>query len=369
MYTDLILMLSAFAVVLLLAALWPRAGLIARFARLRRETERVRLEDALKHLYDYERAGRTGTLENLAGRLQISRGVASELLSRLEERGLAEAGPTGWELTEAGRPYALRILRSHRLWERYLADRTGVPAAEWHTEAERVEHQLSEAEADALASRLGDPRYDPHGDPIPTAAGEIPERLSTTLGALEVGTSAVVRHLEDEPREVFDRLLGMGLAPGQTLEVVERQERAGGGGRAPGGLMIRVRGEEHVLRPVDAANVTVERLPEGETARGPSRTLVDAARGETVRVTGISPACQGPQRRRLLDLGVVPGTAITPELVSASGDPVAYRIRSALIALRREQASWIEIEASESPSEEPGLDSAPTRSGSTKKAG
>jgi DtxR family Mn-dependent transcriptional regulator len=61
-------------------------------------------------------------------------------------------------------------------------------------------------------------------------------------------------------------------------------------------------------------------------------------------VSDISPACQGSQRRRLLDLGVVRGTEIVPELVSAGGDPVAYRIRGALVALRREQAEWIRIE-------------------------
>lgn len=342
MSPESIFMLAAVAAVAVLlgAVLWPRAGVRARLARLRRESERVRLEDGLKHLLDGERDGRPCTMETLAGRLETSRGVASDVLTRLTDNGLAVAGRSGFELTEAGRSYALRILRTHRLWERYLADRTGLPAAEWHSEAERVEHELSEAEAEALATRLGDPRYDPHGDPIPTAAGEIPDRLGTTLRGLDPGVGAVVRHLEDEPREVFDRLVKMGLAPGQTLEVVERAEE-GGSGR----VRIRVRGEEHVLRPVDAANVTIERLPEGESPSGPARTLAATRRGETVRVTGISPACQGPQRRRLLDLGVVPGTTITPELMSSSGDPVAYRIRSALIALRREQAEWIEVES------------------------
>jgi DtxR family Mn-dependent transcriptional regulator len=213
-----------------------------------------------------------------------------------------------------------------------------VPAGEWHEEAERVEHQLTEAEVDKLATRLGDPRYDPHGDPIPTSAGEIPERVGVSLPKAGDG-SVVVRHVEDEPREVFDRLVALGIAPGQTLEVI-----TGEGGRGDR-IRIRVRGEERVLRPVDAANVTVEPLPAGETAVGKRRTLADTKRGESVRVVGISPRCQGPQRRRLLDLGVVPGTMVEPELVSRSGDPVAYRIRGALIALRREQAEWIEVES------------------------
>jgi DtxR family Mn-dependent transcriptional regulator len=90
--------------------------------------------------------------------------------------------------------------------------------------------------------------------------------------------------------------------------------------------------------------VTVRALPSGERADEAKETLLDARPGEAVRVVGLSSSCQGAQRRRLLDLGVVRGTEVTPELVSAAGDPVAYRIRGALIALRREQASWIAVE-------------------------
>jgi DtxR family Mn-dependent transcriptional regulator len=331
---------AAGAIALLLLVSWPGHGLLARLRRGRRDTARIRLEDGLKHLLDCERAGRSCTLETMAGRLETSRGVASEVLTRLTERGLAGVTHGGFDLTEAGRQYALRILRTHRLWERYLADRTGVPAGEWHEEAERVEHLLTEAEAEALASRLGDPRYDPHGDPIPTAAGEIPARAGVTLSAVEPGTSVVVRHLEDEPREVFDRLVAVGLAPGLTLDVVDGRAAGSESGR----VRVRIRGREHTLRAVDADNVTVERLPEGQIAAGRRRTLDEVERGERVSVLGISPACQGPQRRRLLDLGVVPGTEIVAELAGASGDPVAYRIRGALIALRREQAAWIEVE-------------------------
>jgi len=66
-------------------------------------------------------------------------------------------------------------------------------------------------------------------------------------------------------------------------------------------------------------------------------------------VTGISPACQGSQRRRLLDLGVVRGTEIEAAFGSAAGDPIAFVIRGALIALRREQAEWIRVELIETP--------------------
>ena len=65
--------------------------------------------------------------------------------------------------------------------------------------------------------------------------------------------------------------------------------------------------------------------------------------GESGIVTTISPACQGVERRRFLDLGILPGTVITAEMVSPGGNPTAYRIRGALIALRREQATLIHM--------------------------
>ncbi|NTU65007.1 MAG: ferrous iron transport protein A, partial [Chloroflexi bacterium] len=64
---------------------------------------------------------------------------------------------------------------------------------------------------------------------------------------------------------------------------------------------------------------------------------------ESGTVVGISPRCHGAERRRLLDLGIVPGTVVRAEIASPSGDPIAYRVRGALIALRREQSDFIRI--------------------------
>jgi DtxR family Mn-dependent transcriptional regulator len=329
--------LLVFGLLVLAAAvvLWPHGGLLARVHRFRRLSERVRLEDALKHVYMCERRGLQCTLESLAGHLEVSTGRAAALLSHMAHVGLVQLGGADPALTEDGRRSALRIVRTHRLWERYLADRTGVPAREWHAEAERMEHALSEQETDALESRLGHPRWDPHGDPIPTSAGELPPVRGIGLATVEVGGTVEIVHLEDEPREIYDALLAHGLAPGDVAEVVARSEQT---------VRLRAAGREFDLDAVAARNVSVRRLPSGHRAREAAPTLLDAGPGEPVRVLSISSSCQGAQRRRLLDLGVVRGTVIVPELVSASGDPVAYRIRGALIALRREQASWISVE-------------------------
>jgi DtxR family Mn-dependent transcriptional regulator len=321
--------------VLALAGLfWPRAGIVPRLLRLARLDARVRIEDALKHVYTCQRTGRTCSLESLAGRLELSRADAASLLSRLAELGLLHTGGAGPALTEAGQQSALRIVRTHRMWERYLADRTGVPAGEWHDEAERMEHSLSTAEVDALESRLGDPRWDPHGDPIPTSEGQVPPVQGIGLDAAAPGRTVEIVHLEDEPREIYGGLLEQGLALGTRLDVVERTDQV---------VRVRAGSREWRLDPVAAGNVTIRDLPVGTQPEVGGLTLLDAHPQETVRVVGISQVCQGTQRRRLLDLGLVPNTEITPELTSAAGDPVAYRIRGALIALRRTQAAWIRV--------------------------
>jgi len=331
------LALLAFAVLVLAAALvlWPERGGLARLVRGHRSTDRVLLEDALKHVYTCQAVGRPCNAAVVADHLGVSEGRADSLLERLQASGLVHAGVSGVRLTAAGRESALHLVRAHRLWERYLADRTGLPAGEWHAEAERMEHALTPDEADELSSRLGHPRWDPHGDAIPTSGGELPDVRGVALTEIEPTRTVEVVHLEDEPREMYEALLSDGIELGARLQVLTRDADA---------VRVRVGGGEWSIERDVARNVTVRALPEGSAADGPVATLLDLAPGETGRVLAISPACRGAQRRRLLDLGVVRGTDIEAELRSAAGDPIAYRIRGALIALRRQQAEWIRIE-------------------------
>ena len=333
---DPIVALAVFAGITaaLAVMLWPRRGLFVRLTQLIRMTERVRIEDALKHLHSQEYLGKPSSIAGLAGTLEMSRGRAVKLMAHLEELGLIHSDGIGFPLTEVGRSYALRIIRSHRLWERYLADRTSVKAADWHDVAEKREHTLTPDAVASLDAQMGHPRYDPHGDPIPTVGGELPPRAGVALTALEAGQRGTVLHLEDEPREVYDRLITAGLAPLMEIEVVDT---------SPSHIRFTADGNPLTLEPVVATNITVKLRAEGAADMDPSETLVQLRPGESAEVVRISPACQGAQRRRLLDLGVLPGTVVSAEFEGALSDPMAYRIRGALIALRKSQAEWIYI--------------------------
>lgn len=322
-------------VAVILSLFWPRRGIVPRIVRRRRLSGRVRLEDALKQLLHATADGRPASAERLAGALEIPRDRAMATLSDLQTEGLARPEGSGTVLTDRGRAYALRILRTHRLVERFLADRTGVGAEDWHEVAEIREHQLSEEDVERLASRMGQPRFDPHGDPIPTAAGELPDARDRLLSECRPGEAGTITHLEDEPREAFERILAMGFALGKPIVVR---------GIADASLQVELDGRVISLPRVLAPAVSLAPHPERSTAA--PRTLADLGAGESARVARIAPSCAGAQRRRLLDLGVVPGTEVRAEFASASGDPMAYRVRGALIALRRSQARSVEIGAS-----------------------
>ncbi len=316
--------------------LWPVRGMLWRWLRGLRATERVLMEDALKHLFDSEYREHIANLQSLSGALEVSGNRAADLLRRLQEQELVDFDGNGYRLTPEGRKYALRVVRIHRLWERHLAEETGLGPDAWHHEAEVREHTLSLEEAEALSASLGHPRFDPHGDPIPTAAGEIAPLEGRPLTDLAVGELAEIVHVEDEPDAIYAQLVAEGLYPGMRVRVIES---------GPQRIAFEADAEEHVLAPILAANLSVLPLPKDEEMQGPFARLSSLELGRKATVAALSPALRGPERRRMLDLGLIPGTEVTAEIRSPGGDPTGYRIRGAVIALRREQADQVQIES------------------------
>lgn len=309
-----------------------RRRVFGRFTRTRAERDRTMVEDALKHAHECAMRHVACTVESLAGALQTSIEEATRLATRLEAHGLLVPGEHAFRLTDEGNAYALRVIRIHRLWERYLADETSVQEADWHREAEFQEHRMSDADADALAARLSNPQFDPHGDPIPSATGEMPSIGGEELTSFAAGASCQIVHCEDEPPALYKRLVALGIHAGLHLQVLEN---------SVAGVRVEVRGEEILLPPELARLVTARGVAAVPERTGPHTALSSLRPGDAAVVTSISRLCRGQQRRRLMDLGIVPGTRITAELDSLTGNPRAYIVRGTLVALRREQADQI----------------------------
>jgi DtxR family Mn-dependent transcriptional regulator len=314
---------------------WPRRGLLNRLKQARRDKMRILLEDCLKYLHDHEYRNIPCRREDIISNFSSSSEETEVLLNHLKAAGLVRISGKNISLTESGRSHALQIVRIHRLLEKYLADETSLTEAEWHPAAEHREHRLTAEEADKLAARLGNPVYDPHGDPIPTAAGEIPESKGILLPEANIGTTLKVMHIEDEPPQIYSAIISQGIHPGLPLVLQEKEEN---------GYRIEINGEEKLLPAEMAQNITLSPWDPAEKVPPPFRLLSSLKQGESGRVVGISRACRGQQRRRLMDLGVVPGSVISAEMKSVGGDPTAYLIRGALIALRRQQSDQIYIE-------------------------
>ncbi len=323
-----IALLAALALIVFL----PRAGLLAQVRHYRTVRQREQVEDALKHLLDREHQGSHASPESLAGTLGLSRAAAMRLVESMEAQGLIETRGNQLHLTAEGERWALHVLRAHRLWERYLADEARMPLEKVHTEAHRREHRLTAAELDELEAALGHPTRDPHGDPIPTREGNFAREMGTPVTAWPADSPARIVHLEDEPALAYEQLLAAGLRLGQDVRVLER---------TPQRVVLSDGENEYRLAPAVASNIYVAPLPEHQRLPDQALPLAELPNGQAAEIVKLDDAVQGLTRRRFLDLGLTPGAIVYPELQNFFGDPRAYRVRGALIALRKEQAAQI----------------------------
>ncbi len=316
---------------LLLVVFAPQQGVYARWRQRQWLRSRAAIEDALMHLHQREHRGQLASVESLAGALGVSTRLASMLAQRMESQGLLRVTADGLSLTPEGHRLALQVVRAHRLFERYLAYETAVPPTEVHELAHRLEHSLTPQQVEQLDAYMGHPLADPHGDPIPTASGEMLEVEGQSLVDFPIGVPAQIVHVEDEPTHVYAQIVAEGLRPGMVVQVLER---------SPTRLVLESDHDEHILAPVVAANITVREAPfEKQPLEGERLSALQP--GDRATVLRIDDACQGLTRRRFLDLGITPGAQVEVVMRSAFGDPVAYRVRDTLIALRQEQADWI----------------------------
>jgi DtxR family transcriptional regulator, Mn-dependent transcriptional regulator len=219
------------------------------------------VEDVSPAVQDYAKAiyalqtragGEAVATHDLAERLDVTAASASGMVRKLDELGLVTHEPyQGVELTDAGEKVALEVLRHHRLLEAYLAESLDVPWDRVHDEAEVLEHVLSEDLEDLIAAKLGNPTRDPHGDPIPTRDGRIDETPSKSLQQLQPGDHGVFVRVSDSDPEMLRYLGDRGIAPGDALEVIDKQP-------FDGPVFVRFGDEVHALGGTLARAMRVE---------------------------------------------------------------------------------------------------------------
>lgn len=197
------------------------------------------VQDYLKALYKLQRDDAPVATNALAARLQVAPASATAMIKKLAEAGLAEHIPyRGCRLTEAGRKQALRMVRRHRIIEQFLQQVLHYGWDEVDEEAEVLEHAVSDKLVERMWQVLGKPAYDPHGSPIPTADGQLPEQQSQPLTQVREGERVCVRRICEQQPQQLRRLEALGLAPGAQL-ILEAV--------APEQVRIRLGGHVHTL--------------------------------------------------------------------------------------------------------------------------
>jgi DtxR family transcriptional regulator, Mn-dependent transcriptional regulator len=229
------------------------------------------VENYLKAIYlggaTLESSERLLPMGHLAAALGVAPGTATTMVKTLAESGLVRYEPyAGVALTPAGAKLAALVVRRHRVIEVFLVKVMGYRWDEVHDEAEQLEHVVSERLIDRMDEMLGRPEVDPHGDPIPDAAGVVKTQEAQNLLTCPLNTRVTVTRVIDQDKTFLRFIENHHLKPGESIEVEDRDSASDS---------VRVRGKDD------------QRLTIG--TRAASKLLVQVAR-VLLLMLGIAPA-------------------------------------------------------------------------------
>jgi DtxR family Mn-dependent transcriptional regulator len=211
------------------------------------------VENFLKAVYtlQHETEERVST-NALADALGVKAPSVTDMARRMEDAGLVNYEKyRGVVLTETGKNIALKVIRRHRLIELYLVRELNYALHEVHDEAESLEHAVSDRFIEALALKLDNPEIDPHGDPIPTADGNITVRDLIPLPELPINRSAVVARLQAISSEMLQYILDRGFHLDRTVKMVEHDP-------FEGPISVEIDGQKRIIGHNVALCILVE---------------------------------------------------------------------------------------------------------------
>ena len=159
----------------------------------------------------------------IADEISTSAASVSDMLKKLQEKELIKYEKyKGVELSEKGGSLATSIIRKHRLWETFLVNKLAFGWGEVHDVAEQLEHIKSDELVDKLDSFLGFPKFDPHGEPIPTKDGKIPATNTIPLNELQAETKGKVMGVTLDEKSFLDYLTQLNISIGTKIELLEK---------------------------------------------------------------------------------------------------------------------------------------------------
>ena len=185
----------------------------------------VAIENFVKAIYKNDKNNSNNTKPgNIAKKLGISNAAATDMAKKLAAKDLLNYEKyQALQLTDKGTKMALNVIRKHRLWEALLFKMFDMSLHEIHREAELLEHETSDFLANKISAYLGNPKFDPHGDPIPNAEGEITTiDTSVALSNTEEGKTYIISRLMSDDKEFFDFCAINGLKYGNTIVVTKQ---------------------------------------------------------------------------------------------------------------------------------------------------
>ena len=182
----------------------------------------VAIENFVKAIYNNEKHDIANTKPgNIASKLGISSAAATDMAKKLDTKGLLNYEKyQKLRLTKKGEKMALNVVRKHRLWEAFLHKTFDMSLHEIHREAELLEHETSDFLAEKISAYLGNPKFDPHGDPIPNANGEITTK-DTSIALINANENKdyIISRLMSTDKEFFEFCALNGIKYGNKIAV------------------------------------------------------------------------------------------------------------------------------------------------------
>lgn len=186
-------------------------------------------ENYLKAIYKlFEDSNEAVNTNSIAEVLNTKAASVTDMMKKLADKKLINYTKyQGVTLTKEGEKIALQIVRKHRLWEVFLVDKLNFKWDEVHDIAEELEHINSEELMDRLSDYLGNPRFDPHGDPIPTKGGSFAKNEFIQLSKLKVNDTGKISGVRDHSISFLQYLEKLNLVLGKAVTVVDKSEYDG----------------------------------------------------------------------------------------------------------------------------------------------